>query len=227
MNSVATDENRATTPVSLATRKRRYVTGSIQSSVLWIVLVIALLAGAGYSWRYFEARPANGQAGITLSGVQLTYDERQAHLQAAARIRLPATVQAGLDSGVPLTFVLRLKLLRLGHWWQGRTLLDIERHYTLTYYELTRHYRVSALDTDINRNYRSLTSALEGLGKLQQINIELDQQQMQQLTHLSDDNALMGSLEMRLLTSALPLPLQPIIRSSWTLASEEYRWPVT
>lgn len=214
-------------PLSFANSVCIRIAGGVQTALLWFVLAIVLAAGVGYGWHYLETRPADAQAGITFSGVQLEYGENQAHLQAAARIRLPATVQAGLDSGVPLTFVLRLKLLRVGHWWPDKTLLDIERHYTLTYYELTRHYRVSALGTDFNRNYRSLTSALIGLGKLQQIDIDIDQQKSQQLFYVSADNALMGSLQMRLLKSALPLPLQPIIRSSWTLASEEYRWPVT
>jgi len=33
-----------------------------------------------------------------------------------------------------------------------------------------------------------------------------------------------AALELRLDSKALPLPLQPLIASSWHLSSEEYQW---
>ena len=205
----------------------RRAIGSVLSAMLWIVLLLSVAAAVGYAWHYMETKPAEGDAGIQLSNVTLDTQNSRLHLQADARVRLPPTVQAGLDSGVPLTFVLRLKLLQPQRLWFDTTVMDIARHYTLTYYELTRHYRVSELESDISRNFRSLSSALAGLGDMAAITVNLEPEQRQVLFEAKSEDALQGSLVMRLSKSALPLPLQPIIRSSWTLVSEEYRWPLT
>jgi len=201
--------------------------GGVLSAALWILLVLSVAGAVGYTWHYLEAKPAEGDFGIQLSNVTLATQSSQLVLQADARVRLPPTVQAGLDSGVPLTFVLRLKLIQPKPIWFDNTVLDVQRHYTLTYYELTRHYRVSALENDVSRNFRSLSSALTGLGEMAAITADLDPQQRQALLEAQTKEALLGSLVMRLSKSALPLPLQPIIRSSWTMVSEEYRWPLT
>ena len=140
-----------------------------------------------------------------------------------ADIDLPATMQTGLDNGVPLTFIMDVRFLRQRTWWFDQAVASFERHYRLTYYELTRHYRVHALQSNTRQNYRSLTSALTGLGRFDNVRFELSTDDQQQL---SKDSGLLGSLHLRLDTTALPLPLQPLIRSSWKLASEDYRWPV-
>lgn len=207
--------------------QRRYVVGGVLSTVVWLVLALCMATAVGYTWHYLETKPAEGDAGIQLNNVSLATYSSQLHLQIDARVRLPPTVQAGLDSGVPLTFILRLKLKRPQPVWFDSTVLDVQRRFTLTYYELTRHYRVDAQESGISRNFRSLSSALTGLGEMVSISVDLDLQQRQAVFEAQTGNALYGSLVMRLSKSALPLPLQPIIRSSWTLVSEEYRWPLT
>lgn len=197
--------------------------GSIQLILLSALLILGAVCASIYNAYYVETLPEEDQGLISLSDIQMDQEADTLHLQASARVRLPATVQAGLDSGVPLTFVLSLRVLEPRSWLPDKTILERKRRYKLTYYELTRHYRVHAVEVDVSRNFRSLSSALAGLGQLGQISFELDEQQAQQLR----DAGLEGSLDMSLSKSALPLPLQPIIRSSWTLMSEEYRWPVT
>lgn len=197
--------------------------GTALAGLLWALVVVGLLGTALLVWQSLRYAPLNDADGIRLSNVLLEYDNQQLHLSADAHITLPATVEAGLDSGVPLTFVLSLQLLEPRSWWLDQTVVSVQRRYTLTYYELTRHYRVSALETDVNRNFRSLSSALAGLGELGRSSFELDDQQVASMAK----EGLVAALDMSLLRSALPLPLQPIIRSSWTLQSQEYRWPVT
>lgn len=195
--------------------------GSARLSLLWWLL---LAAGAGisalYFWQVQINKPSAGQGLIELSNVELEQSSGYLQLRAGARIRLPPTIQAGLDSGVPLTFVLNLSVRKQKRFWPDSRVFESARHYTLTYYELTRHYRVSELETDNSRNFRSLSAALAGLGQLGRMNFPVDEQQEKLLKRKS----LVAIVDMRLSKSALPLPLQPIIRSSWTLQSEEYRW---
>lgn len=186
-------------------------------------MAMVLLSAAFYGLNWPQLSSEQAATSIELSSMQLTQIETALQLQADARLQLPRSVQAGLDSGVPLTFELDLKVVKPQRWWPDRTLLAHKVYYKLTYYELTRHYRVDALDQDTSRNYRSLSSALSGLGRLGRINIELDQDQQQ----IMSQAGLEAVLAMRLLKSALPLPLQPIFRSSWSLSSEEYRWAAT
>lgn len=188
-----------------------------------LLIAIVLLATALLSLYRPQTPTEQTAENIQISSMQLLHDESGLQLQADARLRLPRTVQAGLDSGVPLTFVLDLQVVKPQQWWPDKTLLVHKTHYKLTYYELTRHYRVDALEQDTSRNYRSLSAALSGLGRLGRISIELDNEQQLSLSQ----SGLEAILAMRLLESALPLPLQPIFRSSWSLSSEEYRWPVT
>ncbi|MFK7995684.1 MAG: DUF4390 domain-containing protein [Granulosicoccus sp.] len=197
--------------------------GGVKAIFLWALLGSGLAALGIYGWLYLQSAPVDGQGNIQLSDIKVSREANELVLRANARVRLPSTIQAGLDSGVPLTFVLGLRVFEPMPWLPDRTVIEHERHYKLTYYELTRHYRVLAVESNISRNFRSLSSALSGLGELGLISFTLDEQQVQQI----EQTGLVGSLSMRLSKSALPLPLQPIIRSSWTLVSEEYRWPVT
>ncbi len=196
--------------------------GAALTRSVGLVSLLVLLLGASVFWKFWKAASNAEDNGITLSDMQVEVEKQQLHLSADARITLPATVEAGLDNGVPLTFVLSLQVLQPRTWWLDRTIVDVQRRYTLTYYELTRHYRVRTLETDVNRNFRSLSSALAGLGELSPASFELDTQQLRSMA--SDD--ILAILDMSLLQSALPLPLQPIIRSSWSLKSPEYRWSV-
>ena len=181
--------------------------------------LLALLA-----WQQLIKPPENQGRGIEVTSATLNMtEEQQLLLRANAHVDLPAIVQAGLDNGVPLTFILRLRVTEPRSYWLDKTVLDIQRQYILTYYELTRHYRVSALELGISRNYRSLSSALDGLGQLEPITVGLVPAALNQ----AQDTRLNASVEFRLSKSALPLPLRPIMRSNWTLVSEAYQWPLT
>lgn len=173
----------------------------------------------------------SGTAGsIQLSDVSLKVEQEQLYLNAQADVALPSTIQAGLNSGVPLDFVLELKLLVPRDFWFDKTLATFEEHFSLTYYELTRHYRVQVLKADTSRNYRSLSSALRGLGSIEQLPV-LQDDNTAFITDghlLSDDSSVkvLGAVEFGLDVKSLPLPLQPLLASSWRLASKEYLWPV-
>ena len=186
-------------------------------------IAAVVFACLGYLWFEQQSRPVNDSGFISLSGIEFDHDDDVLQLKANAKIRLPPEVEAGLDSGVPLTFVLEFGVKQPRRWLPALSVLAVQRRFKLTYYELTRHYRLDELDADASRNYRSLTSALTGLGELATISVALNAQQQEHFAL----PGLKGTVSMRLSKSALPLPLQPILRSNWILVSEEYQWPVT
>lgn len=196
------------------------------SSLLLACLVgLVLFALTTY---YMERSSSDEQGSIEFGDVQLSVRTGILELQASANVQLPPSVKNGLHSGVPLTFVLQLEVQQPRSFWFPTSIFSTNIQYTVTYYELTRHYRVSAVRSNISRNFRSLSSALSGLGELGTLSFSLEEEQQKALSaNRRDDKELVGSLTMRLSRSTLPLSLRPILRSVWKLASEEYRWSIT
>ena len=161
----------------------------------------------------------DGQIIINSASVELM--DAKGRLSVDADITLPREITAGLNSGVPLEFIVELQLQKPRAWLPAANLATFQRRYSLVYYELTRHYRVRALDTDVSRNFRSLLPALEELGELRDIMLPVTPDQASKLSA-----AKQASLQIKLNSNALPLPLQPVFTSTWRLASKEYQWPL-
>jgi hypothetical protein len=192
--------------------------------VLALVLVLLGLIGRDLT----DSRSNRGL--IVVSDVSLIQDRGRYFLDADVDIDLPMTIKAGLDSGVPLVFVLTLQFIEPAKYWFDRQLDTIEHRFSLTYYELTRHYRVVQLATNTHHNYRSLSSALRGLGSIESLPLMLSKTSLllsdSDVQEASKVDSVLAVLDFRLDSRSLPLPLQPVITSSWRLASKELTWPV-
>lgn len=138
-------------------------------------------------------------------------------LSADAEIVLSREIRQGLDSGVPLQFIVDFRIKRPRQYWLDKTVLALEHRYSLIYYELTRHYRLQSVTTQQSRNYRSLLAALDDLGHIQDVAVNRP-------ADFQDGAILVGYLSVRLDGKALPLPLQPLLSSTWRLASEDFTW---
>jgi len=187
------------------------------------------LALVGLSAR--DRMHADRDAGnISLAEISLVTDRGRLYLDARAEIDLPVTIEAGLDSGVPLIFVLTLRFFKPASYWFDRQIETVEHRFSLTYYELTRHYRVRALETDKSRNYRSLSAALRGLGSVERLPIAINSTEIflldNSLSFNQSTEGVIAGLELKLDSRSLPLPLQPVVTSSWRLASKEVQWSI-
>lgn len=191
-------------------------------TLIVLIAILVLLAGVVTVSTKGLIGKASDTGDIVLSEVVLRQDAGQLLLDARADFQLPSTVRSGLDNGVPLNFVMTLRLFQQRRFWFDKTLAQHQQRYSINYYELTRHYRVQSLNTDTSRNYRSLSSALDGLGQINALLVTLDNA----LGDTLDSASLLASLNFRLDTRKLPLPLQPLMASSWRLASKEVVWPV-
>ena len=153
---------------------------------------------------------------IVFSEARLVPLGSQLRLDARADIELPEAVRMGLDSGVPLEFVVKLTLAESRSPWPDKPIVTERWRYRLIYYELTRHYRINAIDGGESRNYRSLSRALDGLGA---VRAALER---------PDAQGHIATLDMRLDGTRLPLPLRPVLgglwRDSWIIRGAPYRW---
>ena len=142
-------------------------------------------------------------------------------LDATAKIELNPSIESGLNSGVPLYFNATIEINKARRWWPDATLHKQVRRFSLVYYELTRHYRVSWLDESRSRNFRSLLDALESIGTLRSLPLQLDEA-------LQPGQTYRARVNLALDQNALPLALRPVafVNSSWRLESEEYRWQI-
>lgn len=192
--------------------------------------VLAVIASASMADAEAMTRaPAEG--GIVFLRARLERLGQGWLLDAKADIELPREIRTGLDNGVPLEFIVELEIDRPRPWWPDRRLLRQRWHYRLVYYELTRHYRVSELETGTSRNFRSLLPALDGLGTLRVLltgdDDDVTDDSLTQAPHrtlAATGNDRRATLRMRLDSGALPLPLQPLLSSSWRLRTEQFSW---
>lgn len=212
--------------MNLAQGKRRWALAMLLVPAASLVLFLILVS---LSARSISHRAGEG-GNISWTHVALKKNGSQLFLDARADIQLPDTIKAGLNSGVPLDFILTMELKQPRRFWLDRSLARFQHRFRLSYYELTRHYRVHAFVSDTSRNFRSLSSALDGLGRFDSLALQTSGTSVFVVDDkLAVDNVktvLLASLEFKLDARSLPLPLQPLILSSWRLASEEYLWPV-
>lgn len=154
---------------------------------------------------------------IDVRSAQLRDSENGWELSADAEIALSREIRQGLDSGVPLQFIVDFRIKRERTLWLDETLLESEHRFSLIYYVLTRHYRLQSVTTKKSRNYRSLLAALDDLGNIQSLMVDRPD-------GFDGAGSLTGHVSVRLDGKALPLPLQPVLSSTWRLASEDFTW---
>lgn len=178
-----------------------------------VVLLSLLLCPAGQ----LLAQSIRDQGQIEVSSAQLRDSVGGWQLTADAEITLSREIRQGLDNGVPLQFIVAFRIKKPRTWWLDKTLVETEHRFSLIYYELTRHYRLQSVNTQQSRNYRSLLAALDDLGAIQGMTINRP-------ASFKDSGDLFGHISVRLDGKALPLPLQPLLSSTWRLASEDFTW---
>ncbi len=171
---------------------------------------------------------APGEGGIKVVKADLRQIKAQWFLDARAEIELNPAIRTGLDSGVPLIFIIELQLAEPHAGWFNTPVLKFKQHVSLNYYELTRHYRLQRIDSKFedgsSQNFRSLLAALDELGTIHSLYV--GQPSVTPIGNSYPQEELLATLSIQLDSGALPLPLQPLIASAWSLVSQDYAWLV-
>ncbi len=157
---------------------------------------------------YFEVR----SAAIALSdGVY--------RLDARLQLVLSSEALEALNSGVPLTIELQLQLIRSRRLYPDATDAELTVRYELEYRPLSQRYLVRNLNSGDQDSFATLYSALNNLGRVQQLPVVDD-------ALLVPDRPYRVRLRAMLQTQQYPAPLRILFfwRSQWQLQSEWYEW---
>ena len=157
---------------------------------------------------YFEVR----SAGTTLvDGVH--------RLDARLQLILSSEALEALESGVPLRIELQSQLIRQKRWVPDSTDAELAVDFELEYRPLSQRYVVRSLNSGEQETFATLYSALNHLGRVDQLPLIDD-------SLLTPGKPYRVRLRALLQTQQYPAPLRLLFfwRSQWQLKSEWFEW---
>ena len=164
---------------------------------------------------------ATAQAeGIQVKRAALEAAEEGYQLSADFEITLNPTLEQALQKGIVLYFVTEFDLVNPRWYWLDEKVAHSDVQEALSYYALTRQYRLSR--GALSQNFDTLEEALQILGRLRNRTIA-------EGVVLKKEAAYVATLRMRFNVSRLPKPFQIEALSSrdWNLSSGRAQWNVT
>jgi hypothetical protein len=143
-------------------------------------------------------------------------------LDADIDLPLSEPVLEALRSGVALTLVLEMEVLRPRRYWFDEEVASLTQGYRLRYHALSRQFVVTNLNTGAQNNFGTRADALSYIGRLR--NFPLIDDQL-----LAENESYLIRLRARLAVEELPPPLQLQARLSrdWQLTTGWYPWRLT
>ncbi|MGB1311331.1 MAG: DUF4390 domain-containing protein [Leucothrix sp.] len=135
--------------------------------------------------------------------------------------QLSPYLEQALLNGIVLNSSIRVVLVKPRNWWwnQAETLSVI--NYELKYHSLSRHFLLTRVDTSENWNFRSLTAALRKMGGVVNHRLPALPQTIHDGGHLLYLSAVLSPATLR-----LPLKIQSIFSSQYSMSSEVIQWPL-
>ena len=142
-------------------------------------------------------------------------------LSAQVDYQLSPYLEKALLNGIVLNSTIRVVLVRPQSWWWDQVETINTIRYELKYHALSRHFLLTRSDTNENWNFRSLTTALRKMGSV--VN-----HRMPALPKAIHDgrHSLYLSATLSPATLRLPLKIQSIFSSQYSMNSEVITWPL-
>jgi len=138
-----------------------------------------------------------------------------------ARLQLFLSDEAlnALNSGVPLTIELSIEFIRVRRFMPDDKEIELSFQFELEYKPLSQRYIVRDTVNDTQDSYATLFSALNRLGRIQNLFLVNDNE-------LSNDSSYRMRLQALLSTKQYSAPLRMLFfwRSQWDIKSEWYEW---
>ena len=163
------------------------------------------------------ASPAHAEGSIRVKSVMLEAVDDGYQFDADFEITLNPKLEYALEKGIVLYFVTELNLVNSRWYWLDERIAQSRVREGLSYYALTRQYRLSR--GALSQNFGTLKEALQALGRVRNrpIIATLD---------LKRDMEYTVELRMRLDIAALPKPFQVETLSSkdWDLSTGILQW---
>ena len=138
-----------------------------------------------------------------------------------ARLQLFLSDEAlnALNSGVPLTIELNIEFIRVRRFMPDDKEIELSFQFELEYKPLSQRYIVRDTVNETQDSYATLFSALNRLGRIQNLFLVNDNE-------LSNDSSYRMRLQALLSTKQYSAPLRMLFfwRSQWDIKSEWYEW---
>ncbi|MCX7184211.1 MAG: DUF4390 domain-containing protein [Nitrosospira sp.] len=156
---------------------------------------------------------------IRIKSVALDAVDEGYQFNADVEITLNPMLERALERGIVLYFVSELNLLSPRWYWLDEKVARSKQREALSYYALTRQYRLSR--GSLSQNFSTLKGALQALGRLRNRPIVEN-------SELSQEAEYIAELRVWLDLSRLPKPFQVEALSSkeWNLSSDTLQWNV-
>ncbi|HVW64886.1 MAG TPA: DUF4390 domain-containing protein [Nitrosospira sp.] len=176
------------------------------------LVVLASLAGG-----LLLARTACAEGHIETKTVTIEASDEGYQFDADFDITLNPKVENALERGIVLYFVTELNLMSSRRYWFDERVAHSRVREGLSYYPLTRQYRLTR--GTLSQNFSTLKGALQALGRVRDRPIAA-------LSELKPDTDYTVELRMRLDISALPKPFQVETLGSkeWDLSTGILYW---
>ncbi len=163
------------------------------------------------------ASVAHAEGSIRVKSVTLEAADDGYQFDADFEITLNPKLEYALEKGIVLYFVTELNLVNPRWYWLDERIAQSRVREGLSYYALTRQYRLS--HGALSRNFGTLKEALQALGRVRDRPIIAT-------SELKRDMEYTVELRMRLDIAALPKPFQVETFSSkeWDLSTGILQW---
>lgn len=157
-------------------------------------------------------------AKFSVENVHVTKESGVYMLQADLDLRLADEMIAALGNGVELVFLVEIELVRHRRWLPDDTVGKLEQRFELAYHSLTERYVVRNVNTDYRDAYPSLSAALRGLSRIENLPV-ID-------TDLVDPKRMVGQIRVQLDLSHLPIPVRinAYTDKVWRTSSDWSKW---
>jgi len=143
-------------------------------------------------------------------------------LSADIDYRLSARAKDALQNGIPLFWVLQVKLQQHRDYFWDKTLVNSSVRYRIQYHALLNMYRVRIENGGEVYNFSTLSAALNMMSAVRDLRI-IDK------AGIVPGKRYFGGIQVKLDRDSLPLPLRPVAYTNpqWYLSSDWYVWSLT
>jgi len=141
------------------------------------------------------------------------------YLNAQLEYSLNEAAVTALQSGVPITFKLKVEIFQPRKWIWDKVISEHVHRYQLSYHALTQQYLVTNISSGIQNSYSDRNIAMSAMGRIYNLALVAT-------TALPQQADLQARIKVSLDINALPTPMRPwaYISSDWKLSSEWYTW---
>ncbi len=181
--------------------------------------VLAVVAGMVAAWPAYSQQMPERQGFFDIRSATTMLNEGVHELEARLQLILSDDALDALNAGVPLTVELDFEVIRVRGLWLDAVDAELTFQYELEYRPLSQRYLVRNLNSGDTDSFSTLYSALNTLGRIQDLPVVDD-------AILNPDSRYRLRLRARLSTRQYPMALRLLFfwRSQWQLQSEWYEW---